>query len=241
MNADELRERYGEEYPEAVDMFGIRMPLASESRFARHYQSAEKNLGTVVSRFEDGSASVTAAEVARDWHAWSHTDRIDFCQACCWLTKQTDLPEILRHILEHGEPGDWTGIALTVADVLPREEAFDALARALSRTHPGRCANLTQGIALTNHPGAESLLRKHLDELWDHPALWDDDEFINWIAFDATSCICHLIEIGTPAETFTEGVRRLSEHACEGNRRSVSSFLSKHYPWLPAPRRAGPW
>jgi hypothetical protein len=80
------------------------------------------------------------------------------------------------------------------------------------------------------------LLRAHLAALWSHPALWDHDDFINWVGFDATTCIAHLVELGAPSSDFTEQVRRLSEHVCSGNRDSCRNFLSKHYSWLKGER-----
>jgi hypothetical protein len=68
--------------------------------------------------------------------------------------------------------------------------------------------------------------------LWSHPALWDDDAFTNWVGFDVTTCIAHLIELGAPPSDFTEQVRQLSEHVCSGNRDSTRNFLSKRYSWL---------
>jgi hypothetical protein len=68
--------------------------------------------------------------------------------------------------------------------------------------------------------------------VWSHPTLWDAADFINWVGFDATTCIAHLIELGASPSDFTEQVRRLSEHVCAHNRKSCRNFLSKHYSWL---------
>lgn len=208
------------------------MPLRRECRFSRSYYSDEHKMGCEVSRFMDGSASITAADLQRDWAGWTEDMRSDLCQSLRWLDGQADLPEMLRFIMEHGGPEHWSGIALGVASELPREEAFDTLVRALCSMTPGRSSNIAQGIARTKHPDAEATLRNHLSALWSHPTLWDDDAFLNWVGFDVTTCIAHLIELGAPPADFTEQVRRLSEHVCSHNRESCRNFLSKHYSWL---------
>ncbi len=213
-------------------MNGIRLPLHSERRFSRSFQSDEHRMGSEVSRFMDGSASITAPELKREWPGWTQGMRMDFCQSSEWLHEQADYPEMLRFIMQHGCPEHWSGIALSVASLLPRDEAFETLVRALGNTEPGHTANICQAIARTKHPDAEITLRGQLAALWEHPALWDNDDFSNWIAFDATSCITHLIELGVSPSDFAAQVRKLSEHVCSGNRVSCRNFLSKYYPWL---------
>jgi hypothetical protein len=219
-----------------VTMDGIRLPLCRESRFSRFYQSDEHKMGSEISRFMDGSASITASELQREWPTWSEEMRGDFCQSCYWLHEQSDFPEMLRFIMQQGSSEHWAGIALSVASQLPCDEAFDTLVRALYSTEPGHTANITQAIAHTKHPDAEVTLRRHLAALWEHPALWDDDDFVNWVGFDATTCIDHLIELGAPPSDFTEQVQRLSAHVCSHNRESCRNFLSKHFSWLKGER-----
>lgn len=232
MRISDLKKQYGDEYPAAVVVDGIRLPLSSERRFSRSYRSSEHKLGAEVSRFMDGSASMTASELQQEWPGWTEDMRSDFCQSSCWMHDQSDFSEMLRFIMEHGGPQDWSGIALSVASELPRDEAFDTLVRALRSTELGHSSNISQAIAHTKHPDAEATLRRHLAALWSHPALWDDDAFSNLVSFDVTTCIAHLIELGAAPTDFTEQVRRLSEHVCSRNRESCRNFLSKHYSWL---------
>jgi len=120
---------------------------------------------------------------------------------------------MLRFIMQHGGPEHWAGIAMSVASLLPRDEAFDTLVRALHNAELGHTTtNIAQAIAHTKHPDAEITLRKHLAVLWEHPALWDGADFTNPVAYAAMTCIAHLIELGAPPSDFTEQVRRLSEH-----------------------------
>jgi hypothetical protein len=227
-----LKKQYGDEYPAAVMMDGIRIPLRRERRFSRSYHSHEHKMGTEISRFMDGSASISASELFCEWPGWSDQVRVDFCQSVGWLHDQSHFPEMLRFIMEHGGPNHWSAIALEVAAKLPRNEAFDILIRALRSAELGCSSNIGQAIAHTKHPDAETTLRRHLAALWEHPALWDDADFTNWIGFDATTCIAHLIEVGASPTDFAEQVRRLSQHLCSGNRESCRNFLSKHYSWL---------
>src|SRR5712671_456019 len=104
---------------------GIRLPLRRERRFSRSYHSDEKKMGSEISRFMDGSASITASELRREWTSWTEETRMDFSQSCSWLHEQPDFPEMLRFIMQHGDPDHWSGIALNVASQLPRDEAFD--------------------------------------------------------------------------------------------------------------------
>src|SRR5947207_11049388 len=126
-------------------------------------------MGSEISRFMDGSASITASELQQDWRSWREDERSDFCQSCCWLHEQSDFPEMLRFIMQHGRPEHWSGIALSVASQLPRDEAFDALVRALRSTELGQSSNVSQAIAHTKHPDSEATLRKHLAAVWSHP------------------------------------------------------------------------
>ena len=228
---DELKKLFGEDYPAAVVDNGVRMSLTWEGRFSRSYRSDESKMVVEVSRFMDGSASMTAGELRKEWPAWTRSQRLDFCQSCSWLHLQPDFPDMLRLIMEQGGPDDWSGIALSVAGDLPRDEAFALLLPALHAVPLAGACNFAQGIALTKHPEARETLRRHLDDLWSQTRLWDDDEF-NWLAYNATTCIEHLIELGAPPTDFEEQVRRLSQHKCSGNRDSCRNFLSEYYLWM---------
>ena len=232
MTSPDLKKQFGDEYPAAIVAGGIRMPLHQESRFSRSYESDDHKILHEISRFMDGSASISASELRREWPNWTDDMRMDFCQSCCWLDDQSDFPGMLRFIMQNGDPEHWSGIALSVASRLPRDEAFNTLVRVLRGTRPGSSSNISQAIAKTMHPEAEATLREHLAALWAAPVLWDNNDFLNWVGFDATTCIEHLIELGAPPSDFTEQVSRLSEHVCSGNRESCRNFLSKHYSWL---------
>jgi hypothetical protein len=230
MKIEDLKELYGDDYPAAVIVDGVRLPLQRERRFSRSYHSGD--MGCEVSRFMEGSASITAPELEREWPGWDDDVRMDFCESCDWLKEQPDFPDMLRFVMRNGGPYDRSSVAMSVACQLPPDEAFDLLTQALRNTEIGKTSNIGQAIALTKHPDAEATLRSHLLNIWEDGRLWDDDEFINWVAFDATTCIAHLIEFGASPADFATRVRQLSEHVCSHNRDSCRGFLSKHYPWL---------
>lgn len=209
------------------------MPLVLETRFSRYYQAGDpKNGGCLISRFMDGSASITSVELQHDWATWTDEQRIDFCQASVWLHKQSDFPDMLRFIMQHGTSDHWRGIAQSVASQLPSDEAFSFLREALQRTSIGNCANLSQAIATTKHPEAETILRQHLQAVWEHANIWDSHDFSNPVAFDAAVCINQLIELGASPADFDDQVHKLSQHVCLANRNACHRFLAKHYVWL---------
>ncbi len=228
-----MNDDYGKEYPAALISDGVRYMLASETRWQRHYHTEDNQRGYVISRFMDGSAAITFPELERDWGSWTTRERHDFCNACSWLKEQEDFPEILRYVMQGGDFCDWSAVALPIAMHLPQDEAFGLLLTALQATELGvAAANISQGIAQTRHPKAKPTLLAHLEALWSHPGLREDNEFCNWIAFGATCAIKYLLELGAPPEDFAKQVRELSRHKCQRNRKSCHSFLAKYYPWL---------
>lgn len=223
---------FGPEYPAALIREGVRYTLAKERRWTRLYRNWEGNFWLHISRFMDGSASITFPELAREWPDWTPDERQDFCDACSWLESRSDFPEMLRFIMSHGGPDEWSSVANNVAETLPRDEAFHLLTAALPLFNQDRACNMIQGIAATRHPKAVNVLRDHLAELWAHPSLWEDDAFTNWIADGAVFCIQDLIKLGVPPQEFEEQVHRLAAHPCGGSRDACRRFLTQHFPWL---------
>jgi hypothetical protein len=234
MDSEHLKQMYGDEYPAAVRVFGMRMPLSRERRFSRCYTNKEHNHETEVSRFADGSASISLDQLKQEWPNWPEDDRMDFCGACTWLHGQPQFPDMLRFIIATGNHTHWSSIANALPHALPREEAFQLPRNVLKET-PCNSANITQAIVATKHPKAETLLRDHLAEPWSKSDLWPDDPFLNWTAFDATCCIAHLLDLGTVPSDFETQAQALVQHVCEGNRRSCGTFLHQYYNWIPLP------
>jgi hypothetical protein len=232
MDAAMLKKLFGDEYPAVALVQDIKIPFSFETRFQRHYHSKEHKMGTTVSRFMDGSASMTATRLASEWPEMTEDERVDFCSAANWLSKQADFADMLRFVIRHGKPDEWQWMSLSIATGLPQEEAYVSLAGALEIMSVEKSINIVQGIALTKHPQAEARLRQHLGVVWKQAGLWDDDDWLNWTAYAARTCIEHLLELCVPPGDFEPQVRKLSEHICERNRDDCRRFLSKYYPWL---------
>ena len=231
---DDLKKIFGNDYPNSVTVLGRRLPLTRERRFTRHYWSEEERHASEVSKFHDGSATMSFDQFAKEWPQWSEEDRRDFVHACNGLCGQGDFADILRFLMNQEDSDIWRAIALQVGSFLPQAEAFDLLVHALDRTE-SHTANITQGISATRDPRAIATLQQHLETLWNHPNLWDDDRFTNWHAFDAICCIEHLLQLGLHPAEYAERARELSNHVCVGTRESCGTFLSRYYDWIPQP------
>ena len=85
---DLLKKQYGEEYPAAVVLNGVRMPLKQEGRWMRHYENAEKKTGFAMSRFTDGSASITPEALRAEWPKWNEKERGEFAFAISQIRDQ---------------------------------------------------------------------------------------------------------------------------------------------------------
>lgn len=138
---------YGSEYPLAVVVDGIRMPLKSERRFARFYENEVEKRWAFVSRFCDQSASITLSEISTDWSKWSTRDRSDFCLACSFLSESADFPDMIRVVLREGTVRELSLIAPQVASHLPREEAIKWLSGALSDNDPVNSINIRHALS----------------------------------------------------------------------------------------------
>jgi hypothetical protein len=182
----------------------------------------------------DGSARITFEELQQEWAGWDEEFRIQFCSECSWIKGQADFPDILRFLMGVGKASEIGAIALSIASVLPQDEAFRLLETALRNAPSAKSANISQGLAKTKHKEAEPTLRQHLARLWSLDNLWLDDEFMNWTAYSTVCCIEHLLGLGAPAMDFEMMVRRLANHPCKGLQDSSRRFLKEHYSWLEA-------
>jgi hypothetical protein len=92
MNAEDLKASFGEEYPKAMVAKGERIPLSRQTRFTRVFCHPGNKAEHHISRFMDGSASITAAELESEWPSWDYAQRTEFCQSSAWLRGQADFP-----------------------------------------------------------------------------------------------------------------------------------------------------
>ena len=187
---ERLRTEYGEEYPDAITLDGVRMALRRERDFSREYTTDDGKCRFLISRFNDGSASITLPEVRAAWPNWSEGQRLDFCHACDWLGDHPhpDLPDILRFVMRPNNPTHASWIAGSVARRLPRDEAFELLCEALRAANGEGTANITGGIAHTTHPMAQQILHEQLDGLWGQADLLEGRSFHELAGFR-----CHLL------------------------------------------------
>lgn len=233
---------YGSDYPEAVEVNGVRLPLTRESRFLRSYDNKEAKLGTVVSRFMDGTAEISLFELKEAWPQWSRLERYDFTSAAGWLHDHPEFADMMRFVLEEGNQDDFSAVALQVASALPTDEAFQRLSAILQGMPIGKSANIGQAIAHTKHADAPDLLREHLRKTLGDSRLLDPDDFLNWVTYDAICCIEHLLELGLSTSEFEDDVRRINRHPSSKTIDSLRRRLAKWYPWLgePEPPKTNP-
>jgi len=230
---DQLVAVYGSDYPEAVELGGVRMSLTRQGRFLRAYYNKEAKQGAVVSRFMDGTADISFSELKDEWPRWSRKERHDFTSAAGWLNDDPEFADMMRLILEQGSQDDISAVALQVASALPSKEAFERLSAVLKRTPVGRGANINQAIAHTKHEEASNVLRKRLRATLEDSRLMDPDDFVNWVAYEAICCIECLHEgMGFSASEFGDDVRRLNRHPSDGTIDSLRHRLVNWYPWL---------
>jgi hypothetical protein len=228
----------GEEYPAAIIVGGIRIALAYETRFQRHFILSEpdKQSDTVVSRFVDWSASITLQQLKQEWSTWTDADRADFCASMCdlELIGQQDFAEIVRFLLQNAKIDILAPVVLhlPVSQMFPPDETFRLLFGVLQHSSLGHTASVIRALGGTKHPEAEATIRRHLRLIVADAATWVDAEFFNKIAQDAAYCISSLLKLGVRSADFEEIVRRLSEHACERNREWCRRNFAKHYAWL---------
>lgn len=146
MDEDESKSRFGDDYPAFFGRGEHRIPLSKETRFSREYHDARFNLYHTISRFMDGSAKMDLKSFRKGWPTWPRRMRIDFCQNCSHLSGQEDFPDMLRFIMDHNSEDEPSAVAGSVAVLLPQDEAFERLVRALhERSYPSS-ANLPRRL-----------------------------------------------------------------------------------------------
>ncbi len=228
----------GEEYPAAIAIGRTRIPLAYESRFTRHYLETKPDVQSHIgiSRFLDGTASITLQQLKAEWSTWSDADRADFCASMHALQNiaQEAFAEIVRFLLNNADVNKLGQVVLGLPrwQTFPPDETLRLLIGVLQRSSPGKARGVIRAIALTKHPEAEATIRQHLAGIVADPVTWVDADFFNNKALDLAYCVLGLLKLGAPPNDFVEIVRRLTEHACERNREWCRSNLAKHYRWI---------
>jgi hypothetical protein len=225
-------ELYGPEYPAAVLMEGIRVPLRTETRFCRDYLSQEHRIGTRVSRLTDGSASITMEELEKEWDNWSAVERQDLLFALVDCDRTAAFPGMVRFMAARAEPTDWCNLAWLVADILPQNESFRILVDWLAAVKDdGAAGNIEQAIAMTGHPRAAIILRQQHEQIWRRNDFNEGAQPDFHKTMRAAGCISHLIGLGANPGEFEPQVRQLWSKVCT-RKRPFLHLLSAHYSWL---------
>ena len=158
--------RFGPSYPAfLVGRDGARYELAQERRFSRIFRAPEARRLIVISRFVDGSASMSLRELTEAWPTWGRRDRSDFCQNVHGLGQHPEYAGMLELVFTLGDSEARASVAIELVEVLPTDEAYALLDAELSRAPLETYPNLVQALARTRHPNALSDLEKLLETL----------------------------------------------------------------------------
>src|SRR5262245_619819 len=200
--------------------------MVRESRWGRHYTSPDGTHSYFESRFMDGSASITFAELKATWDQWPDAEKWDFCHGLSWV-KTPERPDMVRFLVENGDHGVWSAIALLVASDLRPEESLPIL-QGWCQTG-AHTTNYYQAIAHTGSAEAHDILKGRLWRILETPGFMEEHEFLNEIASDAVFCLQHLMELGEDPEPFRAAYETLKNHPCEGIRESTERWLEKYF------------
>lgn len=158
--------RFGPSYPAfLVGRDGARYELAQERRFCRIFRATDARRMIVISRFVDGSASMSLRELTEAWPTWGRRDRSDFCQNVHGLGKHPEYAGMLELVFALGDSEARASVAIELVEVLPTDEAYALLDAELARAPLETYPNLVQALARTRHPKALSDLEKLLETL----------------------------------------------------------------------------
>jgi len=200
--------------------------LKTETEWSR---TISKQGGTYhQSKFLEGEASITLAELAERWPSWSESERHDFCSAfSCGDVR--DAGDIFRFLATDETDLIRSTIAIGVAVSLGADEGYPILKSWASDAQIGSRANYFQAIAITRHSDALLALELEYDELCEHPRLMDDSDCYKDIAMDLVWCIQHLLEFGVSPDTLRPTFAKLKQHPCQKIREQVTGWLTESF------------
>lgn len=119
----------------------------------------------VISRFVDGSASMTLRELTREWPTWGRRDRSDFCQNVHGLGQHPEYAGMLELVFTLGDAEARASVAIELVEVMPMNQAYALLETELARAPLETYPNLVQALARTRHPNALPQLEALLETL----------------------------------------------------------------------------
>jgi len=234
MDEVDLKRHYGGDYPRVVVVLGVRCPLVREGRFVRTYADPNSNLSPRISRFQDGSATMTAWQLQREWDFWDDELKREFSEAFQHLRDQDDFPDMVRFLIRTRVGIAQGTIAVMAAQVLPPDEAFALLTDAMGKAD-SLFATIAQALVMTRHPRTRNVLARWLDRLSDHPLLWSPDPTEFMTAYDVICIIGFLCQIGEDPAQYAGQVRHLRTHPNQMIRDTLVLRLRPYFPWLAAP------
>ena len=172
------------------------------------------------------AASVTLAELTRDWSRWTETEKVDFAQSFEGYQGR-NRQKILRFLMQNGDHYVWSAIALAVATTFPPKESLPFLRNCSETCDVGQGSNYFQALWLTKSPEAVGIIRQCFDRVWHSPDLMFPAAFCNYTAWDAIWCIDALLRLGEPPESFRVQYEALKAHPTMGV--TVEKRLSEHF------------
>jgi hypothetical protein len=209
---------------------GKKWLLDRETRWTWIYRSDDKSPSYYhESRFLDGSASISLAELSRDWHSWTDREQLDFSLSIAHL-KSVEIPDILRFLVNNGCSAVVSNIASSIAHSLPANEAAQILIERCKNSPLGSGGNFFQALANTSNPNKIVILEDHLAQLLEHPHCWEKGEaYFNDIANEVVYRIGDLIRLGEPKEKFAHVYSKLKEHPHDFTRKITTNLLAKFF------------
>ena len=207
------------------------MQLVKETRWSRQYEM-DPQTKLYESKFADGSASISVAQLEQEWGNWSAADRADFCQAVT-QARFPHLPDILRYIVKNGDFASIESIANSVARHLPAEESVPFITDMCKTVPVGKGAKFYQALALCRPAFCRDTLMQCLNRTWSDNRFLSEDEVFDWVANDAVCLIEYLVQLGQPPASLGDKYRVLVRHPNNINKQSAITRLSQYFPGYP--------
>lgn len=181
------------------------------------------------SKFLDGSASITLAELKESWPGWNEEERFDFCNALSCGGDIAEIAEILRFLINHSDRFIRGTIALSVATYLPLQESVPVLKEWCFKDEVGQCANYFQALYETYHPDVLPFLRSCFRRIWASEGLMAETDFVNLVAFEAVSCLQYMLQLGEDICLCRNAYETLKHHPDNGTREQANRHLSRYF------------
>lgn len=202
------------------------MKIVRETPWSREYRGKDDKTAFIVSRFRDGSCSITLDELRRKWPDWPLSEKVDFSQSFNHFQGE-GRADIFRFLMKQSEHDVWSAIAGVVAITLPVGEVLPFLRNCCETCEVGRGSNYFQALWFAKSPDALGILQTSLDRIWKSPDLMKPEEFCNFIAFDAIWCIDALLRLGESTESLKSHYETLKRHPSMSPQ--VTQWLSSYF------------